>query len=701
MSENLSKSLEIFSNRPPQDDLTCFVGDSFFKALLKKLCKEHQVDFAFIGKTNFLDQTISTIAFLEKDEFLDCFSYQMSGTPCQNVSDKRLCIYPSNVQERFPDDTYLVEKQIHAYAGTPLFNTSGEVIGLLSVMNKKDLPNSDKIIESLQSLVPRVSAELEREIIISELAVSKTEIAEKEKQLRTLINAIPDFVCFKDSKGRWLEVNSFGQKIFGLNEAVFRGKTGKELAEISPQYQKIWENCKDSDEDAWQQTHFWRGEQVVKKDDGSQITVDVIKVPVFHSNGERKGLLVVGRDISEKKEAEKIQLELEKQLLQSQKMEAIGQLAGGVAHDFNNMLGVILGNAQLVIQQLSQDSNIRNNVQQIENASERAAALVNKLLTFGRKEIITPKVVNPNEIIEGTCSLLLQLLPKTITLKRNFLTKNTKVKLDPIHLEQILLNLTLNARDAVDSSGVIEIRTETVYIDQKYVLENAVQTTGLHFKLSVSDDGTGMSKETISRIFEPFYTTKGLEKGTGLGLSTVHGIVKNSNGHIAVQSELNKGTTFSIFFPAALEELEQRFSTLESAANRNRIKKILICEDEELVRDLIVQILEPHSFELVSVRNGTEALNTIERTKDFDLIISDVGLPDTSGEILAQKVRKLLPDIAILLISGHAPNQLSIDELPDKIVRFLSKPFTPSELLDEINILSARIEPGQFHASNA
>lgn len=370
----------------------------------------------------------------------------------------------------------------------------------------------------------------------------------------------------------------------------------------------------------------------------------------------------------------------EEQLRQSQKMEAVGKLAGGIAHDFNNLLTAITGYSELTLRELPTDSPFYSKVTEIKKAGERAATLTRQLLAFSRKQILQPKVLDLNAVIPEMEKMLRRLIGEDIVLETVLDGSLGQVKADPGQMEQILLNLCVNARDAMPEGGRLTIQTTNVSLKQAYRNQQVSIRAGNYVMLSVSDNGCGMSAETQAQIFEPFFTTKELGKGTGLGLSTVYGIVKQSDGTIWVYSEVDKGTTFKIYLPR-VDEVRAAEASADSHIVPRGHETILVVEDEEIVRTLSTEILKSHGYRVLAAGNGEEGLRVC---KEFygaiDLLITDVVMPHMSGRELAEQVATIRPGTRVLYMSGFTDDAIVRHGVLDDGVFFIQKPFSPDAL---------------------
>jgi signal transduction histidine kinase len=377
----------------------------------------------------------------------------------------------------------------------------------------------------------------------------------------------------------------------------------------------------------------------------------------------------------ERRNAEKALRTSEEQLRQSQKLEAIGQLAGGVAHDFNNLLTVIGGYSSILLGRISEDSPHRVAVEEIKKASERASALTRQLLAFSRKQILQPKLLDLNGVSADIEKMVRRLISEDIVL---FILTDPllgKVKADPGQVEQVLLNLIVNARDAMPQGGKLTIETANRFLSEEYALRHAA-SAGRYVMLAVSDSGCGMDAEVKEHIFEPFFTTKGAGKGTGLGLSTVYGIVKQSGGHIWLYSELNRGTTFKVYLPRLDENQEELEASIGTTAMPKGTETVLLVEDEEQVRGILTDMLESQGYHVVVASDGNEALNIASlHDGTIHLLLTDVVMPQMSGRQLAEHAAAIRPEMKILYMSGYTDDAIVRHGLLDEKLNFLQKPF--------------------------
>lgn len=390
----------------------------------------------------------------------------------------------------------------------------------------------------------------------------------------------------------------------------------------------------------------------------------------------------------ERHKGQKAQAQLENELRQSQKMEAIGHMAGGIAHDFNNILTAIMSYASLAKREVEPHSNVYQRLVGIEETSMRGANLTGQLLTFARRQVTAPRMINLNDVILNLDKLLRRLITADIELVILPSSELPPVKVDSGQLEQILINMVVNARDAMSDGGKLTISTKQLTIDVEQARHFVDIEPGEYVVLAVQDNGMGMSEEVQSRIFEPFFTTKELGKGTGLGLATCYGIVKQSNGHIEVDSTLGVGTTFSIYFPCYKSNNGEQFETTSNqiGALQGGKESILVVEDEPALCQLIAEFLTQQGYRVLTAEHGEDALRQVRALDDFelDLLVTDMVMPRLGGLSLAETLKKEMPDLKIMFMSGYADEMIAHESKLAYNTKFIQKPFTVDTLTHEI-----------------
>ncbi len=636
-------------------------------------------------------------------------------------------------------------------------------------------------------------------------------LQEREERLRTLMNATPDIICFKDGEGRWLEANDADLKLFSIKDVDYIGKKDSELAQYTnPIYKKAFLTCEKTDEKTWQKADISRNEEIIPLPDGNKKVYDVIKVPLFNDDGTRKGLVVWGRDITERKQAERdlqmlmfaieqagdsivitdtdgtikyvnpaferitgysrkeaigrnprilksgkqdrnfykklwdtiswgkiwhgrlvnkrkdgtffvedatispvydekgnlfryiaikhdvtehIRLFTEKehlkeQLQQAQKLESIGRLAGGVAHDLNNMLTPIFGYAELILDTFDEKDSRKAALEQIISAANRARRIVRQLLTFSRRQTVMMEQVDLNKILSDLEKLLRRTLREDIEIKLLLDTSIPSIIADAGQIEQVVMNLAVNAQDAMPNGGVLIIETKVTKLDDTYASRHPDVKPGPYVLLSVSDTGCGMDAETCNKIFEPFFTTKDKDKGTGLGLSTVYGIVKKHNGHIRVYSCMGKGTTFKIFLPILCSSnihAKPRINSSLNGLRKQGHETILLVEDDKYVRELVSTILKKYGYKLIEASDGEEAITLLNHyKKEIDLLLTDVIMPGMNGKELFETLSKEYKKLKVIYMSGYSEYIVAHHGILEKGIVFIQKPFTSAGLLTKI-----------------
>jgi two-component system cell cycle sensor histidine kinase/response regulator CckA len=465
------------------------------------------------------------------------------------------------------------------------------------------------------------------------------------------------------------------------NFAKLTGRTRDELLNADRATPKIWPDADAQSKlyGAIKQQRSVRNFKIKLKPISGDFRETLVSAEVFNLR-EQDFVLLIAEDITER-------LSLENQLRQAQKMEAVGHLASGVAHDFNNILTVIQGHVELTLAVKDLGSTVRASMRQVRSAAQRAAALTRQLLVFSRKQVMQLKVVDLNNVIHQLEQMLRRLISEQIELKYIYAAKLQSVFADPCNLEQILINLTVNARDAMPDGGKITVTTESIVIDEAYTKKNPEAKPGQFVRLSVADTGCGMDTSILSQIFEPFFTTKGIGKGTGLGLSTVYGIVKQLEGWIEVYSQPGFGSTFVVFLPATDKQLDGNVDH-DSAPKPNMGKgTLLVVEDEAAVRQLAHQVLESHGYEILEASSGQEAIEVWRKNNGkIDLLLTDMIMPGgLSGRELAERLQREKKDLKVICMSGYSVELSGKSLTRESGFNFLAKPFDMSQLVQIVS----------------
>ena len=507
------------------------------------------------------------------------------------------------------------------------------------------------------------------------------EVTKYTRQLQTLSENAPFGMVMIDKDGTFEYINPRFRELFGYDlDDIPDGKTWFRKGYPDPTYRHHVISTWISDLEGFKSGEKSPRTFTVTCKDGTEKIINF--VPVQLETGEN---LVACEDITELKRSEEERAVLQEQLRQSQKVEAIGHLAGGIAHDFNNLLTVIKGYSELSRMGLKEGDTLRENIDEIQNAAERAASLTRQLLAFSRRQVMEMKVIDLNTLLRDLEKMLRRVIAEDIELALQLAEDLERVMADVGQIEQVIMNLAVNARDAMPSGGNLTIETANVELDESYARSHIDVKPGHYVMLSVSDTGMGMTPEVRERIFEPFFTTKEKGKGTGLGLSTVYGIVQQSKGHIWVYSAQGRGTTFKIYLPRVNEPLEEiRKEVLKEELPRGN-ETILIVEDEEEVRKLAGKILERQGYRILETFNGDEALVVCERCRSpIHLMLADIVMPGMSGSELAKRLKPLYPEIKILYMSGYTDDAIVRHGVLEKGVNYIQKPFTMEGLARKV-----------------
>jgi two-component system cell cycle sensor histidine kinase/response regulator CckA len=501
---------------------------------------------------------------------------------------------------------------------------------------------------------------------IAEDVTARFVAEQARRQLIEILEGTSDFVESIDAAGETVYLNRasrglLGTEEFGTEESVWN-RSGDE-------------NLRKQRLEIAGREGIWQGESWVPGADGEPVPVSQVIIPHRLEDGSTRSYSIVSRDISAMREAVRALKEAQEQLFQAQRLESVGRLAGGIAHDFNNLLTIVMGHASVLANRVSQPA-AQESVAQIEKAAARAADLTGQLLAFGRKQVLSPGVVDICDIVRGAERMLRSVVGERISLVTKLSSEPLPAIVDASQLDHVLVNLILNARDAMPQGGVATI--EATAIGEATAIDAAI-------RISVSDTGTGMDEATLARVFEPFFTTKGPGRGTGLGLATAYGFITQSGGTLSVASNPGEGTTFVILLPrCAVIPPAASLATTEPAAEANT-ERILVVDDEPALRELLGQTLASDGYRVVEARDGHDALAlATDSAEPFDLIVTDVIMPGMTGPQLASKLRAMFPDLEILLISGYPGDGKSELTIAGPAAGYLPKPFTADALLQQV-----------------
>ena len=551
-----------------------------------------------------------------------------------------------------------------SWLGVPLLDDNDKIIGVTVI---QDYTVDNAFNNSDLALMEFVSKQIS-------MSIMKKQNEEKIHILSQSIEQSPTIIMITDTEGYIEYVNPRFTEITGFyyNEAVGKKpnilKSGETPDNV---YKELWKTITSGND--------WKGEFHNKKKNGDFYWEFTHITPIKNEEGNITHYLAIKEDVSEQKK-------LQQQLIQSQRMEAIGTLAGGIAHDFNNLLTVIKGFSEIALLKTTDTAPIHKDIQSILSASNRAEKLTKQILAFSRKQIYQPKIISINNIIKELQRMIHRLIDEDITVELNLYDDLPMIKADPSQIEQILMNLIINARDAINhvnnfkGQKKIIIRSHKLSLSEEDIKDIEIPENNRYILFSVTDNGTGIADEIKQYVFDPFFTTKETGKGTGLGLATVYGIVKQNNGFIRFNSELGKGSEFIIYWPATNEEIQQKTIINSPDSKLNGNETILLVEDDENLLQFAKTVLFEFGYNVITATNGKKALEIIENNNRIQLIITDFMMPDINGRELSNKVRAMKPEINIIVTSGYEPDQISEEDN----INFLQKPFSVNQLLSKV-----------------
>ncbi len=654
--------------------------EPFFYALARYIAECLDMDFVCIDSLDGDGLTARTLAVWSDGHFEDNVEYSLKDTPCGDVVGKDVCCFPARVCQLFPHDQVLQDLRAESYVGVTLWNYTGRPIGLIAVISQRPLLNR-KFAETMLKMVSiRAAGELER--MQGDLALQAS-----EQNYRELFDGVPVGLYQSTMDGTITAVN---HRYIDISKGKISDRSAwlARDAQLSFVHQEkriqFWDTL-------LKQGYINNFEADFHLMDGSVAILSNTAKIAFNEKNEP--LFINGSfvDITEQRLNEKKRDKLEEQLQQSQKMEMVGRLAGGIAHDFNNMLTVILGHSEMALELFDPSEEAYGDLEAIRQAATRSANLTRQLLAFARKQIVVPKILELNTAVEELLPMLRRLIGEHITLVWIPDCKNSRVNIDPSQIDQILVNLCVNARDAITGNGRITLITgRQTFPDSAAEADKSGMVPGEYVTLSVCDDGSGIDPKDLEHIFEPFFTTKELGKGTGLGLSTVYGIVKQNNGSIECESKPGKGTTITMHLPLYKVESIVNQETVTEQVSLKGQETILIVEDDPSILKLSKLILERYGYRILSAVTPKEALLTAENYKEkIDLLLTDVIMPDMNGSELSIQLHASRPELKTLFMSGFTADVIAKNSVLDSGVNFIQKPFNVKSLSTAVyNILN-------------
>ncbi len=630
-------------------------GERFLRSLVLELSRALGVRWAFVGRLcDPRRDHVRTVAVADSGRIVDDFEYDLGGTPCAGVIGRSICEFRSKVAAQFPEDRLLSDMGVEAYLGIPMRAADGSPLGLVVALHDAPLPPLLLSQEILAIFAARAGAEIQR--------------LDSEARWKTLVESAPQIILTVDGEGRILFINR------GLSREAPGALAGRSICDFT--------TPEGAAELRGVLRQVFGGGQArpltlqLPDPEGAPGIFEIHVGPIREGAGIREAILIAVNVTGRKR--------LEEQLSQSQKMDAIGRLAGGVAHDFNNLLTVIQGHLSLQQGAMKADDPLRHHGEAALFAAQRAAELTQQLLTFSRKSIQKAVVLDLNAVLKDQVPMLRRLIGEHIALDVRPSAEPCRVTCDPAQLQQVILNLAVNARDAMPAGGTLGIRTRRGAGEGAAVVE-----------LEVEDTGAGIAPEILPRIFEPFFTTKELQRGTGLGLAIVHGVVEKAGGTVGVRSRVGEGTTFTLRFPQA----EGRAEGARAGAEHVRPKGgecILVVEDEEVVRKLTRVILGQQDYRVLEAADGEEALRILERTEQpIALLLTDIVMPGMSGRQLAERALALRPGLPILFVTGYTDDVIVHHGVLSSELDLLEKPYLPPVLLQRVREILDRPVPGR------
>jgi PAS domain S-box-containing protein len=563
---------------------------------------------------------------------------------------------------------------------------SGEIVGLANHTSLISKTGAHHQIADSAAPILDINGDIRGVVLVFRDVTDEYRVAEEliasEEKYRRIVEETGDLITRTDPNGRFTYVNHCTERIFGFPPEECLGKSA--FAFVHPEdlekTEKWFSDCINN--------QLWRSS--FENRQLNQITHEIFHLLWtcnFHyeDNGHLQLVHGVAHDITERKRIEEEKSKLEIQLLQAQKMESVGQLAGGVAHDFNNMLGVILGHTEMIMEQLDPSQPLYADLEEIHKAASRSTDITRQLLAFARRQTVAPKVIDLNDTIEGMLKMLRRLIGEDIDLAWFPGSGLWPIKMDPSQIDQILANLCVNARAAIAGVGKLTVETSNSTFNNEYCGEHSGFVSGDYARITVTDNGCGMDKETLAHIFEPFFTTKGVGEGTGLGLATVYGAIRQNNGFVKVCSELGQGTTFTIYLPRHISQAGPvplaSVATLPQRGNET----ILVVEDEPVLLKMTTTMLQHLGYTVLTAATPHEAINLVgKHSGDIHLLLTDVVMPGMNGRDLAKNLLLNNPHLSCLFMSGYTSDVIALQGILDEGIQFIQKPFSKHDLANKI-----------------
>lgn len=662
-------------------------GASVFQELVRYLATILEVDVAFIATPDAAGGKcrLHTHAFFLDGEVRENFDYAIEDTPCATVVGRAFRIYPSGLRDEFPRDLDFARLDLESYAGFPLSDGNGAPLGLISVVSRRPMTNPEFIESILKIFAVRAAAELERQR-------AEETLRQSEASYRAIFEASEDAIFIHDwDSGAIIDVNRRACEVYGYTYDELKRISAADLSSGEHPY---------TGEEAAKRLQQARSGQTIRMDwcrrnkDGSLHWDEVVLRPAVIAG--RRRVLAFTREITERKQAEQA-------LRQAQKMEALGHLTGGIAHDFNNLLTSIMGYVVLASEQpaAAAEPRLGKYLEQAQLSCERARDLIQQMLTFSRGQRGQLRPVNLGALIDDSLKLFASSLPASVTVEPQLDDEVPAVMLDPVQLDQILLNLCLNAGDAIEGVGMIRVSVERAPAGEHVCTACRHRTAGEYVQLCVEDDGPGIPPDIVDRIFEPFFTTKDVGKGTGMGLASVHGIVHDLGGHILVDPAPGRGTRFCVLFPALPSERDERVIERVPRGHRPQRRlagRVLVVDDERSVAVFMGDLLETWGLEVGQAESAAQAMDMLRNGGRYDLVITDYMMPRVTGIQLARDLLALRPDLPVILYTGFNEG-LARETVEGAGLRaVVTKPVDPNELY---RLLQAHLPDGRQKTEGA
>jgi two-component system cell cycle sensor histidine kinase/response regulator CckA len=670
-----------------------------FRELVRHLAIALDVDHAFIGVlTPGRTDTVHVISGYFFRQFNDDFSYELRDTPCENVIGQEFRYYPERVQELFAD-LHVRELQTEGYAGIPLYDSRGGVLGLMAIAHRQPLRNRQLTESLLKIFSVRAAVELERRNADQARSEKEQELHKSEDRLRATVESALDCIIAMDREGRVIEFNPAAEDCFGYRSEEIIGSILADRiipARLRVEHEQGMARFREHGTGAYLGK---RVEVTAMRADGSEFPAELAIDVAQGAEGE----IFIGylRDITERREAEAQRQRLEQQLRQAQKMEAIGQLTGGIAHDFNNILTAMTGYVVLAGERAGAlgDAKLARYLDRAQRSGQRASDLIQQMLTFSRGRHGVPRPIAPAPLIREWIGLLETTLPSSVEIRTDLDSQVPEVLLDPLQIEQVLMNLCINARDAMQGHGTLTVSLRNVTLGDGICASCRQPVTGEFIEIAVSDTGSGVPADVQERMFEPFYSTKAVGHGSGMGLPMVHGIIHELGGHLLLDSRPGEGASLRILLPPLSigEAGATTDAIVDVRPDRHRIAgRVLLVDDEPTVGEFMQDLLEDWGLTVSVFSSSVDACMQFSDDPDlYDLVILDQTMPRMSGMEVAQQLLGLRPDLPVILYTGYNDEITEEQVIAAGIRALVSKPVDTAALYSMVErLLTARPKAG-------